>query len=111
MAMRVRTADFKGVAQKGATARRRIMSMLTLTVREDTKPYVPYVTGALRRSAELASVPDAGRLVYDMPYARAQYYGLPNKTWPGTTMQWFEASLAANRQRWEQICQQEMMRL
>ena len=40
--------------------------------------------------AETESVPEDGLLVWgnaSVPYARAQYYGLPNKRWPGTYMQ------------------------
>ena len=111
MGLRLKSIDLKGAVAKGRAAERRIVSMLTIAVREDTKPYVPYVTGALRSSAEVASVPDAGKLIYDTPYARAQYYGLPNKTWPGTKMQWFEESLAANKAKWERMANEEARRV
>jgi hypothetical protein len=92
---------------KGRTLAQRIKTQVTLAAREDTKPYVPYLSNALRASAELASVPEAGLLIYDTVYARAQYYGLPGKTTPGTCMQWFEASKAANRYKWLEIAKLE----
>jgi hypothetical protein len=106
----VKRIDLSGALAKGPKVATRVRRMVTLAVREDTKPYVPYVTGALRQSAETASNPDKGLLVYDTPYARAQYYGLPHKTWPGTGMQWFELSLAVNRAKWEAIAQIEAER-
>lgn len=37
-------------------------------------PYVPFDTGTLKTSVVLASSFGSGQLVYDTPYARAQYY-------------------------------------
>jgi hypothetical protein len=106
----VKSIDLSGVLDKGRRAETRVKKMVTLAAREDTKPYVPYVTGALRQSAEVASVPEQGLLVYDTEYARAQYYGLPRKTWPGTGMQWFELAKAACIDRWNEIAQLEAER-
>ena len=36
--------------------------------------YVPFATGTLKNSVNLASKYDEGLLVYDTPYARKQYY-------------------------------------
>jgi hypothetical protein len=110
---RVKSLNLRGAVKKAERAEKRVKAMVTLAAREDTKPYVPYVTGALRQSAEINSIPEQGLLVYGgpgVPYARAQYYRLANKSWPGTTMQWFEASRAANRRRWETIAEEEARR-
>ena len=37
-------------------------------------PYVPFDTGTLKNSVNLASKYDEGLLVYNTPYARKQYY-------------------------------------
>ena len=37
-------------------------------------PYVPFDTGTLKNSVNLASKSDEGLLVYNTPYARKQYY-------------------------------------
>lgn len=39
------------------------------------EPYVPFDTGALSRSANLATKVGSGEVVYDTPYAHYQYYG------------------------------------
>lgn len=40
------------------------------------KPYTPFRTGSLERSATLGTVIGSGRIVYNSPYARYQYYGV-----------------------------------
>jgi hypothetical protein len=105
--IRVRSIDLSGAIAKAGKAERRVKTMVTLAAREDTKQYVPYQDGALRQSAETASVPEQGQLIYSTVYARAQYYGLPGKRTPGTTMQWFEASKAANLEKWIKIAEKE----
>lgn len=42
-------------------------------------PYVPFKSGELKKSVRRASVVGSGLLVYNMPYARRQYY-LENRT-------------------------------
>ncbi len=109
MTVRIKSFDIAPAIAKGQEAVTAVRGMVTLAVREDTKPYVPYVSGDLRGTAETESVPEEGKLVYgnaSVPYARAQYYGLPNKTWPGTVMQWFEESKAVNMPAWERVAQE-----
>lgn len=111
---RIRSMDFKAVTEKAVQAREKALTATTEAARMDTEPYVPFVTGALRRTADTESKPSVGKLVYGnsaVPYAAAQYYGLPNKTWPGTQMHWFEASKAANSEKWRQIMEREYRRL
>lgn len=40
------------------------------------KPYTPFRTGMLERSATLGTVIGSGRIVYTSHYARYQYYGV-----------------------------------
>lgn len=104
--MRVKSAELSRAISKGGVVETAAKIAVTLSVREDTKQYVPYVTGDLRGTAETESVPEQGLLVYgnaSVPYARPQYYGLPSKTWPGTYMQWFAPSKAANLTRWIKV--------
>lgn len=108
--VRLRSADLSKALAKGDAMGRGVTAMVTLAAREDTKPYVPYLTGDLRGTAETESVPEEGLLVYgsaSVPYARAQYYGLPGKTWPGTVMQWFDHSKAANISKWIRVAEKE----
>lgn len=107
--VRLRSAELSRAVAKAERTGRAVAARVTMAAREDCKPYVPYVTGALRGTAETESVPERGLLVWgnaSVPYARAQYYGCPNKTWPGTCMQWFEPAKAACMARWAEAARQ-----
>lgn len=40
------------------------------------KPYTPFRTGVMEKSATLGTVIGSGKIVYNSPYARYQYYGV-----------------------------------
>lgn len=43
---------------------------------QQMKPYTPFRTGMLEHSATVGTVIGSGRIVYNSPYARYQYYGV-----------------------------------
>lgn len=107
--VRLKRADILPAKMKAGRARTRTLTMLTERVRIDTDPFVPMLSGDLA-SHTVGSRPSIGRLVYSMPYARAQYYGLPGKSrarHPSATTQWFEASRRLNRRRWRDAAAEE----
>lgn len=53
----------------------RVQGMFDMEVLRRTEPYVPFDTGTLAHSAIMASHIGEGLLVWNTPYARAQYYG------------------------------------
>lgn len=100
---RVSKLDLSGAEGKAPLIVDAVRAAATMAAMRDSEPYVPYVTGALRGSAETQSRPEQGKLVYGsaaVPYARPQYYGCPNKTWRGTTMKWFEHAADARLAQW-----------
>jgi len=79
---------------------------LDMQVLKDTYQYVPRDSGRLADSGYIASQVGKGRLYYDTPYAKRQYYTLPNKSeapHPLATMRWFEVSKAANKSAWIRV--------
>jgi hypothetical protein len=69
----------------------------------DSNRYVPFVSGELRDSGTVGTDLGSGEVRWIAPYARAQYYGLPNKTKtfnPNAVGQWFEAAKAAHKTNW-----------
>lgn len=57
----------------------------------------------MARSGQRGTVPGSGEIVYNAPYAAAQYYGRANKSrdkHPQATMQWFEKAKAVHKARW-----------
>ena len=107
---RLGSADLSRALAKAGEMGRAATVGVTLAAREDCKPYVPYLDGHLRATAETESDPERGRLVWgnaSVPYAAAQYYGLPDKRWPGTCMQWFDPAKAANVSKWIRVAKAE----
>lgn len=103
MRLSVKGADVTGAKRKGPLAKAAAVAGYVLAAIRDSEPYVPYVTGALRGTAHSESDPEAGRIVYGsaaVPYARPQYYGCPNKTWPGTTTEWFQKAREEHEGAW-----------
>lgn len=110
MSVTIKELNLLDVISKASECRTNMKTAVVLTAREDCKPYVPYEDGALRTSAETESVPEEGQLVWGnarVPYAAAQYYGLPNKTTPKTCNQWFEDAFAAHKTSWINVAKAE----
>lgn len=103
VSMHVSKIDLSGAEGKATLIADAVQAAVTIAARRDSEPYVPYLTGALRGSAETESQPEQGKLVYGnaaVPYARPQYYSCPGKTWPGTTTRWFEHAADARLAQW-----------
>lgn len=100
---RVSRIDLSGAERKAPLMAQAAQAATVMAAMRDSNPLVPYEMGALRGSAETQSQPEQGKLVYGsraIPYAAPQYYGRPNKTWPGTTTRWFEHAADAHLAQW-----------
>ena len=79
---------------------------LDQTVLKDSNYYAPMDEGFLRSSAINNSNIGSGELKWVTPYARAQYYGLPNKSKdknPNAQMKWFEVAKSKNKEKWVRV--------
>ena len=84
-------------------AAKRAQMWLDNEVLKDTAPYVPRLTGELERSGIEGTRIGTGELLYNKPYARAQYYGdfeHSTQAHPQATRLWFETSKAINKSKW-----------
>jgi len=110
---RVKRVSVAKAQKKAADAHKKALTATTEAARMDTEPFVPMVTGRLRRSAETESRPSRGLLIWgsmSVPYARGQYYGFPGKSTPGTTMHWFEHAKARFKRSWNKVMASEYKR-
>ena len=101
--VRVEKVQTEKAEAEGGVAKKAALAAYVMAARRDSEPYVPYLEGYLRLSAETESDPGGARLKYGsaaVPYARPQYYGCPRKTTKGTTTRWFEAAKAAHGAIW-----------
>lgn len=77
----------------------------------DSLSYIPKQEGSLRDSGTINKVNDEVSLVWDTPYAQAQWFGISNGgtiknySTPGTTKMWVEAARAKHGDDWEQVAQ------
>lgn len=74
-------------------------------VLKDCDPYVPKRTGNLIHSGILGTKIGSGKVIYNAPYAKINYYGTNRKFSkdknPKACAQWFEAAKAVKKKSWE----------
>ena len=84
--------------------------VLDSQVVKDSNFYCPLDTSMLQKSAIEHTVIGSGLVVWQTPYADAQYYGCPNKSHeknPNATTKWFETAKARKSQEWEKLVKDE----
>ena len=65
-------------------------------------------TGALIASSNTHSIPQKGRLIWQTPYARRQYWEIRTSFTPGRTWKWCETAKRKWLSRWERLAQEGM---
>lgn len=120
--------DANGIERKLDRVSNRVENAVAWQVRKDTAPYVPMLTGSLDNRTRV----DGGKVIYPGPYSRYLYYGklmvspTTGSAWArkGETKvltekdlqyntaahklahsHWFEASKAANLEKWLRVAQ------
>ena len=91
------------------------LAMLSSEILNDCNEYCKMDTGMLIASSYIHSKLDEGKLIWQTPYARRQYYKIrtahPDKR-SKATWKWCEAAKARHRQQWARAAQKivEMMK-
>ena len=85
----------KILSRRGLGSSHRARIRLAQSVRSRCDKYVPYDTGYLKNTAEIA--PDGSKITYSAPYARAQYYGLYHHSDPNRGRFWEKRMLAGEK--------------
>lgn len=99
-----------GVLHNISTRLSQVQARLDVQVLKDSNYYCPMYTGTLKKSGIIHTVPGSGVIIWRTPYARKQYYGMPNKSHqynPNATMRWFEAAKAKKLKEWVRIANDE----
>lgn len=63
------------LARRGLEKGGRVQKYIDSEVIRLSRPYTPFLSGALMRSAESGTESGSGEVVYNSPYGRYQYYG------------------------------------
>ena len=107
------------IMQRVGANKRKAQRALDAAILKDSAQFVPVQTGTLERSGILGTTIGSGLVVYNAPYAKAQYYGIStNNTTqtsrfmshatnkhPRATRLWFEVAKAQYLPKWIQIVQ------
>ena len=122
MRFSLRGVDVSGALKKVKRANEAALGVTAENALSDTRPYVPYDTGALQGSAEIEVAGDKAYLRYGgdaetSRYAREQYYNAHNHETsqnaihaPRACDHWGERSKADNADRWASMFADEMGR-
>ena len=102
--------DFRpeGVRTKINGASRRAQFRLDQQVAKDSNYFCPQDVGSLQKSVLPSVQSGDGLLEWNEPYAKAQYYGLPNKSKdknPNARMKWFEHAKTLWKKKWLEVAQ------
>lgn len=87
------------------------LPLLSEEILADCNDYCKEYTGTLIKSSLIHSRPQKGKLIWQTPYARRQYWGIrtahkdknPNATW-----KWCEAAKARWRERWAKLAERAL---
>jgi cytochrome c2 len=108
MAVRVKvTKNLKGVVKRTAQMTKQGQYALANQVHADSNLYAPRKSGDLRNQSNVS--PDNKQIIWNVPYARRQYYNYGAKfTTPGTGPKWDSKALAIHGKSWERIVKKAM---
>lgn len=106
--------DVKKIAPKIHKATAKAQFVYVNQVHADMNEYVPFLSGDLRNQSTIAI--DGKSIYYNVPYARAQFYGYVGKgrykvkryTTPGTTSRWDLKAKAIHGKSWERVARRAM---
>ena len=79
------------------------LAILTEEIKNDANEYVKVDRGMLRASSEIHSIPKEGKIIWQTPYAKRQYWAIKtayqdknsNATW-----KWFHVAKSKHLQKW-----------
>lgn len=92
---------------------RRGLPLLTATVRDDCNEYCKEAEGYLKASSMEHSVLSEGKIIWQMPYAKRQYWEIRTAYHdmnPKATWKWAEAAKRAHMDDWTRQAQEAMER-
>lgn len=95
--------DERAIEQKIQSRVNVAQALIDQRVIKDSNLFAPEDVGTLQDSALLWSDIGSGVIIWDVPYARKQYYEAPNKSKdknPRAQMKWFEAAKAIYKDEW-----------
>ena len=100
--------DKMKIVHKVNEAWKKGLSMLTEEILNDTNDFVKFDTGALMASSYIHTDFKHGKLIWQTPYARRQYWEIKTAVTdinPRATWRWFEAAKRTHSAKWQMQAQ------
>ena len=89
---------------------KRVQARIDSQVLKDSNYYCPLDTSMLQRSGITNTKIGSGKIIWNTPYARFQYYNAPRKNKdknPNASQKWFEVAKSKCKETWEKIANEE----
>ena len=94
------------VETKVMTAWNKGLAALSEEILADCNEYCKEDQHTLIDSSLVHSKPDQGKLIWETPYAKRQYWEIKTSLTPGRTWKWCETAKRKNKSRWQRLAEQ-----
>lgn len=81
------------------------LTALATEILDDCNQYCKEDHGTLIASSYIHSEPSKGRLIWQTPYAKRQYWAIPTSLTPGRFWKWCHYALSKHKPQWERQAQ------
>ena len=97
--------DPNQVGQKIMTAWKEGLAALSEEILADCNEYCKEDQGTLIASSIAHSIPKEGKLIWETPYAKRQYWAIQTSLTPGRTWKWCETAKKKHKERWQKLAE------
>jgi len=97
--------DANQVGAKVMTAWKDSLTALSEEILADCNEYCKEDQHTLIDSSLAASVPSEGKLIWETPYAKRQYWAIKTSLTPGRTWKWCETAKRKHKKRWKSLAE------
>jgi hypothetical protein len=81
------------------------LTALSEEILADCNEYCKEDQHTLIDSSLAASIPSEGKLIWETPYAKRQYWAIKTSLTPGRTWKWCETAKRKHKERWKRLAE------
>ena len=97
--------DANKIGTKVMTAWKDGLTALSEEILADCNEYCKEDQHTLINSSLAASIPSEGKLIWETPYAKRQYWAIKTSLTPGRTWKWCETAKRKHKERWKRLAE------
>ena len=97
--------DSNQVGARVMTAWKDGLTALSEEILADCNEYCKEDQHTLIDSSLAASIPSEGKLIWQTPYAKRQYWAIKTSLTPGRTWKWCETAKRKHKERWKRLAE------